>query len=90
MHRAHIYIEGIVQGVFFRANAQKAAQSLNLTGWVRNTNGGGVETIAEGAKENLEKFISWCRKGPPSARVENVKAEWEKETGEFKDFMIRY
>jgi acylphosphatase len=90
MHRAHIIIKGLVQGVFFRADAQKIAQSVNLTGWIRNTNDGGVKTVAEGTKENLEKFISWCRKGPATARVENVKIEWEKATGEFKGFTIQY
>lgn len=83
-------ISGIVQGVFFRAHAQKTATELTLTGWVRNTSDGMVEAVAEGDEKPLEKFISWCRKGPPSARVDSVAVEWEDATNEFTGFNIRY
>ncbi|MCK5011801.1 MAG: acylphosphatase, partial [Deltaproteobacteria bacterium] len=33
--RAHLFIEGRVQGVFFRACTQEEAQKRALTGWVK-------------------------------------------------------
>lgn len=88
--RAHVYVEGRVQGVFFRANTADKAYSLSLTGWVRNCPDGSVEAVFEGKKEAVEKIISWCHKGPPGAFVRNVDVEWEEPTGEFKKFSIKY
>lgn len=90
MKRVHLLISGLVQGVFFRHGTKEKAQSLNLTGWVRNTQEGGVEVVAQGAKENLEELIKWCRQGPPSARVEKVEVEWGEATREFQEFEIKY
>lgn len=90
MKRVRLLISGLVQGVFFRHGTKEKAQSLNLTGWVRNTEEGGVEVVAEGAKENLEELIKWCREGPPGAQVKKVEVEWQEATGEFGSFEIRY
>lgn len=73
---ASIFVRGRVQGVFFRASAQETAYRLNLTGWVRNCSDGSVEIHAEGDKADLEKFISWCRRGPASASVSSIDLDW--------------
>lgn len=86
----HLYISGIVQGVFFRAHTQDVARSLDLTGWVRNLHDARVEVVTEGPKDNLEKLIQWCHKGPPGASVTNVEIKWGNATGKFRDFEIRY
>lgn len=88
--RAHLYISGIVQGVFFRSHTQNVAHSLDLAGWVKNLPDGRVEVVAEGPKDKLEQLIRWCHKGPPGASVNNVEIHWEETTGEFKIFEIRY
>lgn len=88
--RVHAVVHGRVQGVFFRANTRETAEKLSLAGWVRNTSSGSVELVAEGKKENLEKLLEWCEKGPDAASVEKVDAEWEKPTGDFKSFEVRY
>ncbi|MEM3555286.1 MAG: acylphosphatase [Candidatus Micrarchaeia archaeon] len=88
--RLHAEIYGIVQGVFFRSNTQRKAFSLGLTGWVRNRRDGSVEVLAEGEREALEELLSWCRKGPPGARVDRVEHFWEDYKGEFSSFSIRY
>jgi len=90
MHRLHLIIAGRVQGVFFRAHTQEVAHKLGIVGWVRNTPDGNVELVAEGEKAALEKFLEWCNHGPPSAMVTDVNMEWQKGTGEFKKFEIRY
>lgn len=88
--RAHVFISGRVQGVFFRYETQLRAIRNNVTGWVRNLPDGRVEAVFEGEKENVESMIEFCRRGPPGALVKNVEVAWENPTGEFKGFHIRY
>ena len=87
--RARIFVSGRVQGVFFRVETRYEAMKRNVAGWVRNTSGGRVEAIFEGEREDVEKLIEFCRKGPSGARVTKVDVQWEKYSGEFKDFKIR-
>jgi acylphosphatase len=82
-------VRGRVQGVFFRAFVEGEAEQLHLTGWVRNLPGGGVEVKAEGEKSGLEKLVGYLKKGPPAARVDNVKVEWGDCSGGFSGFRIR-
>jgi acylphosphatase len=88
MKRMHVYISGRVQGVFFRAYTQATAQSLSLTGWVRNLSDGRVEAVFEGKDENIAAMLEWCGKGPPYAVVRDVDVFEEPPTGEFPDFRI--
>ena len=88
--RAHILVSGRVQGVFFRSETQDQAIRQDVTGWVRNLPDGRVEAVFEGEKENVEKVIEFCRRGPPGARVAKVDVHWQDFTGEFKDFKIKY
>ncbi len=90
MKRAHIWVSGRVQGVWYRATARDVAQRLGLTGWVRNLPDGRVEIVAEGDETALEEFIKWCWEGPPLARVDNVEVVWEPFKGEFDTFFVRY
>ena len=87
--RAHIFVSGRVQGVFFRVETRYEAMKRNVAGWVRNTSGGRVEAIFEGEREDVEKLIEFCRKGPSGARVTKVDVQWEEYSREFKDFKIR-
>lgn len=90
MVRKHVYISGLVQGVFFRANTKRMADTLGIKGWVKNLPDGRVEAVFEGEKEKVEAMIRWCHKGPPSAVVEKVEVIDEEYKGEFKDFKIIY
>ena len=90
MERLHLIVSGRVQGVFFRAHTRKEALRLGLTGYVKNRDDGMVEIIAEGPKEKLEKLVAFCRKGSPSADVENVEVRKEPFRNEFSHFEIRY
>jgi acylphosphatase len=67
-----IRVAGLVQGVFFRASAQRAAQDLGITGIVRNEPDGTVFIEAEGPEPRLDEFLRFCRKGPARARVDRV------------------
>ncbi|MGB7295808.1 MAG: acylphosphatase [Candidatus Aminicenantales bacterium] len=86
--RAHVFVSGRVQGVFFRDHTRRWAASLGLTGWVKNLWDGRVEVLAEGEKENLEALIAKLKQGPPAAAVENVAVSWEDPQNEFCDFRI--
>ncbi len=86
--RLHIY--GQVQGVFYRASVYSTATSLGLTGWGKNHPDGTVEVLAEGKRDSLEKLIQWCQKGPPGAKVTDVKVIWEPQTGRYRNFKINY
>ncbi len=88
MTRAELLISGRVQGVFYRGSAQEEAQRLGLVGEIRNLGSGDVEAVVEGKKEQIEDFIAWCRRGPPSARVEEVKVRWSAARGEFQTFRV--
>ena len=88
--RAHVYVSGRVQGVFFRSETQDEALRHGLTGWVRNLPDDRVEAVFEGEKENVEKLIEFCRRGPLGARVTKVDVTWEDYTGQFRSFTIRF
>ncbi len=68
-------IQGIVQGVFYRANTQKQANKLGLTGWVRNEPDGSVSAVACGDSAKLVEFERWLWEGPATAKVTRVEAE---------------
>jgi acylphosphatase len=88
--RVHITVTGHVQGVGFRGFVQQFGARLVLTGWVRNVGYDKVETIAEGSRLALEKFVAALRTGPHSARVNEAIVNWEIPTGEFVEFSVRY
>jgi len=90
LKRLIVKIFGQVQGVFFRSYTQKTAEDLGLTGWVQNESDGSVLVIAEGEKLKLKDFLEFLKKGPNSARVSKIEIKWEKATGEFKNFEIKY
>jgi len=87
--RAHIWISGQVQGVFFRDATRKKAEDLRITGWVRNLPDGRVEAILEGDKEAVDKIIEWAKEGPDTARIEEVEVKWENYKDEFSSFQVR-
>ncbi|HUU07418.1 MAG TPA: acylphosphatase [Thermoplasmata archaeon] len=86
--RAHVFFGGKVQGVFFRANAQKYAESLGLVGWARNTSDGRVEAVFEGEQSQVLKAIDWCEHKQPYAKVTSMEIENSEPTGEFSEFAI--
>ena len=88
--RAHIIVKGKVQGVYFRQNAQRVCNEFGVTGWVLNVGDGSVEAILEGSKNSVEDAISWFMVGPSNAHVEKIELSYDKYSGEFQDFMIRY
>ena len=87
MPTLHLLVKGKVQGVFYRASAQEAAEKLGITGWVKNTAEGDVEITATGTGNALQQFVAWCRKGPKRAVVTNVEIS-EREEENFEEFRV--
>jgi acylphosphatase len=81
VHRKHVWVTGRVQGVWFRQTCADKAASLAVTGWVRNLRDGLVEAVFEGAHDDVDEMVSWCRAGPPRAVVTAVEAVAEAPEG---------
>jgi acylphosphatase len=90
MKRVHIFISGIVQGVFFRSNIKEKANKLNLKGFVKNLPNGKVEAVFEGKEENINEILKFCKKGPQGAKIKDVEIKEEKVSNEFNSFGVRY
>ncbi|GIV10317.1 MAG: acylphosphatase [Fimbriimonadales bacterium] len=89
MQRLTARVYGSVQGVGYRAFAQRAAKQLGLTGYARNCADGTVEVVAEGELALLLQFLEMLQRGPSSARVSQVANALARATGEYHDFEIR-
>mgnify|MGYP006282745147 FL=1 len=80
--RAHVFVSGRVQGVFYRATTRDTARDVGVDGWVQNIDDGRVEAVFEGPETRVEEMVDWCHDGSPSARVEDVQVEYEDPQGQ--------
>ena len=87
--RAHIVVEGLVQGVGYRWFASHRANELGLGGHVRNLADGNVEIEAEGERSLVEELIAALKVGPRSAHVRNLRIMWVDPRHELNHFTIR-
>lgn len=90
MATLHVWIEGIVQGVFFRESTRQRARELGLAGWVKNLPDGRVEAVFQGERDACEKALTFARTGPPAARVEDVTCEWIDDPQTYGGFEVRF
>ena len=88
LKQVQMRVHGRVQGVFFRASAQREARRLGLTGWVKNRKDSSVELVAEGEETGIKDFIAWAQHGPSAARVEKVDVRWRSFVGDYFAFRI--
>lgn len=86
--RAHVFVSGRVQGVFYRQNTKRQAQNQGVKGWVRNLDDGRVEAIFEGEESAVKALVAFCSKGPNGASVTNITVNWEPFQDEFKNFCV--
>ena len=86
--RRRVLVDGLVQGVWYRASAEREAVRLNLAGLARNLNDGRVEMIVEGPVDAVDAFVAWARIGPPRAQVTAVEIEGQPPTGQ-RGFHVR-
>ncbi|MFN2166265.1 MAG: acylphosphatase [Anaerolineae bacterium] len=88
--RAHVFVSGRVQGVFFRDSTQRHANARGVRGWVRNLPDGRVEAVFEGDEQAVRHMVSWCKQGPPNAYVTDVGVDYEAPDGKFSSFSVRH
>jgi len=79
--RAHVFVAGNVQGVFYRATTRDEARDRNVAGWVRNLSDGRVEAVFEGPESKVQEMVEWCHEGSPAATVEDVTVTYEPPEG---------
>lgn len=84
----HVFVSGIVQGVWFRENTRMQAEALGVRGWVRNLVDGRVEGVFEGDAPAVDRLVRWCHEGPEAARVTGVEVREEGAAGGFSGFRI--
>ncbi len=83
-----VHISGVVQGVGFRYFTRRLAREVGVKGFVKNLNDGRVLVVAEGQRDQVEKFLSEIKKGPSSAIVKRVEVEEYIPSGNYRDFEI--
>jgi acylphosphatase len=87
MIRANISITGDVQTVGFRTFVKNLAESLHITGCIKNLDDSSVVVVCEGEKGTIEQLIGGTTENPPSfANVEDVSVEYVDYIGEFDSF----
>ena len=80
-------MSGRVQGVGFRFFAARAARDSGVSGWVRNRSDGTVETVAEGERDDVARYLEMLRSGPAGSHVTSLVDE-ETDPGQFSSFEI--
>jgi acylphosphatase len=86
--RRRLVVHGKVQGVFFRDSTREAARNEGVAGFAINCPDGSVEVVLEGPADAVESVTGYVRRGPSSARVENVESHDESPQG-LSGFEIR-
>ncbi len=79
-----LYIDGTVQGVFFRMFVKENAERHNVKGFVRNLEDGRIEVFLEGDSDDVNKMIELCKKGPKHSQIRKVEIKPER----FQDFRV--
>ncbi len=87
--RVRFRVSGRVQGVAYRASAHDIAERLGVVGWVRNLFSGDVEGLVQGEASAVDSFLAWAAKGPPGARVQDIRLEDEEVAQDLDRFEIR-
>lgn len=89
IERAHVFVSGRVQGVFFRDSTRQEAERLGLSGWVANKSDGRVEAVFEGPSEEVRQMVRWCEEGPSHADVDDVETHFEEPGGDLGGYEVR-
>ena len=82
-----VYVDGTVQGVFYRGFIKENAERYDVKGFVRNLEDGRVEVFLEGDVEEVAKMVELCKQGPKHSMIRNVEVKEEKFQG-FKTFKV--
>jgi len=82
-----LYVDGTVQGVFYRAFVKENAEKNNVKGFIRNLINGKVEVFLEGDIDAVDKMVELCKQGPKHAVIKNIEIKPER-VQDFKVFKV--
>jgi acylphosphatase len=82
-------VEGLVQGVGFRAAVWRQATRLGLSGWAANLDDGSVEVVAEGPRARCQELLAWLSGDEAPGRVKQVTHRWDAAPGGLSGFSVR-
>ncbi|MEM7393443.1 MAG: acylphosphatase [Verrucomicrobiota bacterium] len=88
--RLTVVFQGRVQGVGFRFSSVRAAESLDVSGYVMNEPDGSVFLLAEGTEADLKHLLEKLRDSSVGRKIKSETVNWGAATGEFNRFEIRY
>ena len=83
-----IEVYGRVQGVSFRYNVKKFAESNGIKGYVMNREDGSVEIAVQCNADKLKQFIAFLKGNPGFSKIEDIRLSELKTTKKFTDFKI--
>jgi acylphosphatase len=83
-----VVISGQVQGVGFRFFIQEHAERLGIKGYAKNTSKDAVEAVFQGDEKAIDEMITFCKKGPETARVDTIE-ELSSTEPSYHDFTIK-
>lgn len=84
-----VLYSGLVQGVGFRFQTERIAAAFDVTGYVRNMPDGRVEVVAEGRREEVERFVAALEESM-AGYIRGRQQQEDPATGAYRDFGIRY
>ena len=87
--RAHVFVNGRVQGVYYRGTTRERATELGVDGWVKNLDDGRVEAVFEGEADAVEAMVDYCHDGSARANVTDVDVTYEDPEG-LEGFEVRW
>ena len=87
--RAHVYVSGRVQGVYYRATTRDTARERDVDGWVKNLDDGRVEAVFEGDPDDVDAMVEFCHEGSSRADVTEVDVTVEEPAG-LEGFEVRW
>jgi len=87
--RVESRVEGVVQGVGFRASVRRQAIALGLAGWAANLPDGSVEVVAEGPEPQCRRLLDWLEGEDAPGWVQHVTSRWAAPGGDAEGFAVR-
>jgi len=82
-----LYIDGTVQGIFFRNFIKENAEKYGVKGFVRNLEDGRVEAFFEGDPSKVDEMMELSKKGPRHSQIKKVVIKKES-FQDFKNFKV--
>ncbi len=87
--RAHVFVSGRVQGVFFRQKTKRQAESLGSQVGFEIWRMAEWKQFLKAKNRLLNKLVEYCHHGPSAAKVTNVEVDYGKLTEKnFRTFEI--